>query len=183
MTVTPNDRELNDWLQSSYARAYRTAVMICGNPDDAREAVQDAFLRTWRFRASLPEDSGREPWLYRVIVNACYSKMRQEVPRRDRERARIDDTLVLPAIDLSPETAAEQQELGYLVALAMTALPESLRVPLVLRYWSGLSEREIALAIQRRPGTVKSRLHEGRRRLAADPTLVGYAGELLGAAL
>jgi len=47
-------------------------------------------------------------------------------------------------------------------------------VPVVLRYFSGLAEREIAVAIQRRPGTVKSRLAEARRRLAEDPGLVGW---------
>ena len=50
---------------------------------------------------------------------------------------------------------------------ALAALPEHLRIT-VLRYWTGLSEREIATAIRRRLGTVKSRLHEARRRLAND---------------
>ena len=52
---------------------------------------------------------------------------------------------------------------------ALQRLPVSLRVPVVLRYYADLSERDIALAIGRRPGTVKSRLHEARRRLAEDP--------------
>ena len=58
---------------------------------------------------------------------------------------------------------------------------EILRVPLVLRFYAGLTEREIATAIQRRPGTVKSRLHEGRRRLALDPRLAAWVSELEGA--
>jgi RNA polymerase sigma-70 factor (ECF subfamily) len=51
----------------------------------------------------------------------------------------------------------------------------SLRVPVVLRYYADLSERDIARAIGRRQGTVKSRLHEARRRLAADPSLSALA--------
>ena len=47
----------------------------------------------------------------------------------------------------------------------------------MLRYYSGLSEREVASAISRRPGTVKSRLHEARRRLAANPALAALAME------
>jgi RNA polymerase sigma-70 factor (ECF subfamily) len=47
----------------------------------------------------------------------------------------------------------------------------SLRVPIVLRYYADLSERDIALAIGRRQGTVKSRLHEARRRLSDDPAI------------
>ena len=54
---------------------------------------------------------------------------------------------------------------------ALAELPETLRVPLVLRFYAGLSEKEIAVAIDRRPGTVKSRLYDARQRLAADPRL------------
>jgi len=54
------------------------------------------------------------------------------------------------------------------VADALANLPEQLRIPVVLRYWVGLTEKEIATAISRRPGTVKSRLHEARERLSGD---------------
>ena len=90
---------LGDWVGTRYARAFRTAVLICGNPADAEEAVQDAFLRAWRFRDALPSDDRRDAWLYRVLVNACYSKLRKEVPIRDRERDRIDDESGVIATD------------------------------------------------------------------------------------
>ena len=61
------------------------------------------------------------------------------------------------------------------VLAALQRLPASLRVPIVLRYYADLSERDIALAIGRRPGTVKSRLHEARRRLAGDPDMLTLA--------
>jgi RNA polymerase sigma-70 factor (ECF subfamily) len=182
--------DLGAWLDESYAKAYRTAVLICGDPDDAREAVQDAFLRAWRFRDALPDGDGRDPWLYRVVVNACYSKLRKEVPRRNRERARLDEQLhdsLDGRIDEhrsfragadGPEATAVQSELADAVTAALRALPDGLRVPVVLRYWCGMSEREIAVAIRRRPGTVKSRLHEARRRLMADAALAGHATEM-----
>ena len=44
--------------------------------------MQEAFLRVWRFRDALPEGDGMQPWLYRVLVNTCYSQLRREVPRR-----------------------------------------------------------------------------------------------------
>ncbi len=53
----------------------------------------------------------------------------------------------------------------------LDTLPESLRIPVILRYYAQLTETEIARAIGRRPGTVKSRLHEARRRMADDETL------------
>jgi RNA polymerase sigma-70 factor (ECF subfamily) len=57
------------------------------------------------------------------------------------------------------------------VARALKDLPLHLRVVVVLRYYADLNEREIAIAIGRKPGTVKSRLHEARRRLADHPAL------------
>jgi RNA polymerase sigma-70 factor, ECF subfamily len=173
--VTGDTELVGDWVGTRYAKAYRTAVLICGNPADAEEAVQDAFLRAWRFRDALPEDDRRDAWLYRVLVNACYSKLRKEVPIRDRERERIDDDRAAFATVESPEVGAERSEAAGALQSTLQDLPENLRVVVVLRYFSDLSEREIAIAIRRRPGTVKSRLHEARRRLAADARLAPFA--------
>jgi RNA polymerase sigma-70 factor, ECF subfamily len=180
--VTGPAEELDDWVRGGYARAYRSAVMICGNPADAEEAVQDAFLRVWRFRDSLPADGRRNAWLYRVLVNSCYSKLRQEVPRRDRERARLGGGpdgpgREIPEASETPEHAAVRSVLAQALDSTLRDLPEPLRVVVVLRYYADLSEREIATAIRRRPGTVKSRLHEARRRLAADTRLAGFADD------
>ena len=68
-------------------------------------------------------------------------------------------------------------EVADTVMAALAQLPVSLRVPVVLRYYADLSERDIALAIGRRPGTVKSRLHEARRRLSENQALVAMVDE------
>jgi RNA polymerase sigma-70 factor (ECF subfamily) len=173
-----DDDPLAEWVGARYPRAYRTAVLICGNPADAEEALQDAFLRAWRFRDALPTGSKGDAWLYRVLVNSCYSKLRREVPRRDRERTRLDvDFDVTSAVEAS-DVAAERSVIADALGAALEELPEALRVVVVLRYYADLSERDIATAIRRRPGTVKSRLHAARRRLAADPRLAGYAPNL-----
>src|ERR1700748_2958255 len=88
--MTGESEPLGEWVGVRYPKAYRTAVLVGRNPADAEEAVQDAFLRAWRFREALPKDGRRDAWLYRVLVNACNSKLRKEVPRRERERERID---------------------------------------------------------------------------------------------
>ncbi len=166
--------DLQALLVAGYGRAYRTAYLIMRNPADAEEAVQEAFLRVWRFRDSLPAGDGIQPWLYRVLVNTCYSQLRREVPRRERSAG--DASLATtPDVGPSPEAAATASSTADDVIDALADLPDQLRVPAVLRYWTGLSEKEIAVAIRRRPGTVKSRLHEARRRLAADPRIAALA--------
>lgn len=166
--------DLEALLVEGYGRAYRTAYLIMRNPADAEEAVQEAFLRVWRFRDALPAGAGIQPWLYRVLVNTCYSQLRREVPRRERSagRAALD---TMAATGPSPDAAATSAATADDVIGALADLPDHLRVPAVLRYWTGLSEKEIAVAIRRRPGTVKSRLHEARRRLAADPRIAALA--------
>ncbi len=173
-----SERELlGAWVGAGYDRAYRTAVLICGNRADAEDAVQDAFLRAWRFREALPSDGRRDAWLYRVLVNACYAKLRKEVPIRDRETAGIDSDVGPVATTESPEVRAERSALADALHATLNALPDPLRVVVILRYFADLNEREIAIAIRRRPGTVKSRLHDARRRLAADARLAAFASE------
>jgi RNA polymerase sigma-70 factor (ECF subfamily) len=179
LSVNTHVHDLADWLDQDYATAYRTACLLLRDPADAEEAVQEAFLRAWRFRDALPQGDGRRPWLYRVLVNVCWSQLRKEVPRRSRSAGPEPlDRLVadVPA----PDAAAVASERARAVGEALADLPEHLRAPVVLRFWAGLTEREIAVAIKRRPGTVKSRLHEARRRLAEDPRLGSLAADAAG---
>lgn len=166
--------DLEVWLRDGYPSAYRTACLILRDPDEAEDAVQDAFLRAWRFRAAAPRDAGWQPWLYRVVVNACCSRLRRSVPR-DRARADLDAAGELADLAATPDVVALRSEETSAVVAAIGDLPASLRIPVVLRYYSGLSERDIAVAIGRRPGTVKSRLYDARQRLAADPRLRALA--------
>jgi RNA polymerase sigma-70 factor (ECF subfamily) len=162
--------DLADWLAESYPTAYRTACLILRRPADAEDAVQEAFLRVWRFRDAIPAGTGRRAWLYRVVVNASLSRLRAERPWRDRHVLEDEP----PAAEPDPELEALVAGRSADVLAALAELPEMLRVPVVLRYYAGLDEREIATAIRRRPGTVKSRLFDARRRLAADPRVAGW---------
>lgn len=168
--------ELAEWLVEGYAPAFRTACLILRNRSDAEEAVQDAFLRAWKFRDAIGDGANLKPWLYRVVVNSCMSKLRKEVPHRDR-RAGEEGLETVAAAGELPEEGAARTELARAMVAALGTLPEHLRIPIVLRYYAHLSEKEIAVAIRKRPGTVKSRLHEGRRRLAEHPELQAMAGE------
>lgn len=169
------EQQLEQWLEEGYVASFRTACLILGNRADAEEAVQEAFLRAWRFRDSLASVPNIRPWLYRVVVNSCYSKLRQEIPHRDH---RADEAPLqhMAADAAGPDALAERGEVAETVLAALQRLPLSLRVPVVLRYYADLGERDIAQAIGRRQGTVKSRLHEARRRLADDPSITALAG-------
>jgi RNA polymerase sigma-70 factor (ECF subfamily) len=163
---TAGVQNLETWLRDGYPQSVRTAYLILGNRIDAEDAVQEAFLRAWKFRDSLLMESSFKPWLYRVVVNTCNSKLRQEIPHRDRRRGEEQ----LNTISTS-EDVASRVGLSSDVMRALDDLPDHLRIVVVLRYYADLSEREIASAIDRKIGTVKSRLHEARRRLGEHPAL------------
>ncbi len=171
--------ELSRWLAEGYAPAFRTAMLILHDRADAEEAVQDAFLRAWRFRAAVPDGDGVKPWLYRVVVNASLSKLRADGPRRTRSVVLNDQPAAGPPGGGGPEEWVVDQERHQVVLDAMADLPEHLRVVVALRYYAQLSEKEIAAVIHRRPGTVKSRLHEARLRLGRDPRLAAIAAPVL----
>jgi RNA polymerase sigma-70 factor (ECF subfamily) len=157
---------LAEWLEEGYPQSVRTAYLILGNRLDAEDAVQEAFLRAWKFRDALAQESSFKPWLYRVVVNSCNSKLRQEIPHRDHR----GDAVALDLVE-DVEDAPSHIALSNDIRRALNDLPVHLRVVIVLRYFADLSEREIAIAISRKPGTVKSRLNEARRRLALHPAL------------
>jgi RNA polymerase sigma factor (sigma-70 family) len=157
---------LAEWLEEGYPQSVRTAYLILGNRLDAEDAVQEAFLRAWKFRDALAQESSFKPWLYRVVVNSCNSKLRQEIPHRDRRGEAGGLDLVE-----DDEDALSHVALAHDIRRALGDLPVHLRIVVVLRYFADLSEREIAVAIARKPGTVKSRLNEARRRLALHPAL------------
>jgi RNA polymerase sigma-70 factor, ECF subfamily len=158
--------DLEAWLEEGYPRSFRTACLILGNRFDAEEAVQEAYLRAWRFRSSLSGESDIKPWLYRIVVNSCNSKLRREIPHRDR-RSGDEGLAGTSTVGDTPARVALSQD----IVRALQDLPLHLRVVVILRYYADLSEREIATAIGRRQGTVKSRLHEARRLLAEHPAL------------
>ena len=158
--------DLQSWLAECYPQSVRTAYLILGNRLDAEDAVQESFLRAWKFRDSLSKESSFKPWLYRVVVNTCNSKLRHDIPRRE---GRVNDVNLvdIASFDDLPGRIALSND----VMSALRDLPVHLRVVVVLRYYADLSEREIAIAIARKQGTVKSRLNEARTRLALHPAL------------
>lgn len=173
MRSVAGTEELERWMSAWYAQAFRTAYLILNNRSDAEEAVQEAYLRLWRFRHSMPSGEAARPWLFRVVTNSCYSLARREQRARTRAERAADASLAFGHVE-GVEEVTIADERSAVVRAALVRLPEDLRIPVVLRYYAGLTEKEIALAIHRRPGTVKSRLHEARQRLNADATLGAF---------
>ena len=139
-----------DWealVTENETRLYRAALAILGHPQEAEDAVQDAFIR---YLEKAPDDlANPSAWLTRVLVNGCKSRLRLGW----RRVGPLPDTLPTPG----PEEREELEELF--------ALPPEDRAVIHLHYYEGYSTDEIARMLGCRPGTVRSRLSRARDRL------------------
>ena len=152
-------------------RAYRLACRITGNGSDAEEVVQDAFWTVVRKIDTFRGESAFGSWLYRIVANAAYQRLR----RRPSSRREISWDEVLPAFDesgrhLAPgvdwsarvEDPARQVELRTALSAAIDELPAAFRAVLVLRDVEGRSNGEIAGVLGLNIAVVKTRVHRAR---------------------
>lgn len=147
------------------ASIYRTAYGLTGDRQAAEEILQDTFARAYQRRHSLHSDVSPLPWLHRVSLNLCYSRL----SRRRLATNPIDDVTESSRADDGPLPAdrAEQAELRRIVRDGIAALPEKHRSVVVLYYLQRLSLQETSEVLGIQLGTVKSRLHYALRGLRA----------------
>jgi RNA polymerase sigma-70 factor, ECF subfamily len=142
---------------------YRTAYGLTGDSQAAEEVLQDTFARAWQRRSTLMTDVSPLPWLHRVALNLCYSRL----GRRRLRAEPIEETTHGHVRDAAVEPAerAEQRELRGIVRDGIAALPPKHRAVVALYYLQGLSLQETAEVLDVALGTVKSRLHYALRGL------------------
>jgi len=148
------------WEKPIYALAYRTI----GREDDARDVVQETFLRAFRGLSGFKGQAKFSSWLYRITLNLCRDWMRRQ--RRAPVVVTPDgvDLVELAGESEEVETAdaaVERKDLSRAIARAMTALPEEQRAAIVLKEYHGLTFQEIADLLGCPLSTVKTRLYQG----------------------
>jgi RNA polymerase sigma-70 factor (ECF subfamily) len=150
---------------------YNVAYRLTGNDDEAQDLVQEALLRVRRGLEHY-EPGSLQGWLARIVTNVFLDEVRRK--RRRPVDALPDD----PGQVLPPAPAADEVPTGLSdeVERALAALPEEFRVPVVLCDVSDLSYEQIASATGVPIGTVRSRIHRGRRMLRASLTADGVTG-------
>jgi RNA polymerase sigma-70 factor (ECF subfamily) len=159
---------------SRLVKAYQTPVYnlcyrVLGNPHDAEEAAQEAFLRAYTRLVSYDPARSFKTWLLSIAHHYCIDRLR----RRRLNFLSLDDE---PALDTAmwrstaptPEEVVMCRERDGDVQALLNALPLKDRSALVMRYWYDLSYEEIAAATDTTVSAVKSRLHRARETLAVE---------------
>ena len=144
---------------------YSVAYRLTGNVDDARDLVQEALLRVRRGLATY-EPGSLEGWLARIVTNVFLDDMRRK-KRRPVQALPDEPDLVVPAA-VAADVASDAAGLSTEIQAAIAALPEEFRVPVVLCDVADQSYEDIARIVGVPIGTVRSRLHRGRKLLRGE---------------
>lgn len=167
------DAAYDELVALAGGRMLATARRLMGTEEDARDAVQDAFLSAFKSLARFDRRSQLTTWLHRITVNACLMKLRT---KRRRPEARIEDLLPrfqadghqeVPSRKWKPEPRGgiEAEETRALVRRKIEELPEDYREVLILRDIEELSTEEAAEHLGLSVNAVKTRLHRARQAL------------------
>jgi RNA polymerase sigma-70 factor (ECF subfamily) len=155
------DREaFTELTRLSIDRLYAVARLILRDSERAQDATQEALVAAWRDLAGLRDPDRFEPWLRRLLVNACYNEA-----RAGRRRIKYE-TSVRPIDTLTRDPAVASADRDELERGLDRLRPEQ-RAPIVLHYYLGLSIEETALALGVPVGTAKSRLYRTIEQLRA----------------
>jgi RNA polymerase sigma-70 factor (ECF subfamily) len=164
----------DDLVRATYADAYTLAYRLVGNEEDARDVVQDAYLRAYKALKKFREDAAFSTWLYRIVANCASTAL----GKRSRNRHDVLDEEVLiedTRVEINPvahnEALAERDRLTE----ALEDLPDALRSVVVLRDVYDLPHEAIAAELGISEANAKVRLHRARRKLRE--TLYPMRGE------
>lgn len=165
---------LEEVLRAARPRLTAVALKIVRNPDDAQDVVQDAMLKVWRYVGRFEGRAALSTWLHRIVVNTAVDHLRSRragpvtlhngPEATDEEERRVPEAVSAE----TPEELLARAEVGAVVRRGIARLSLVHREVLALRELEGESYQAIAQLARCPVGTVMSRLHHARQRLAED---------------
>ncbi len=145
--------------------AYRMALGLVGNKDDAYDISQEAFMRVYRSAKTYDEAQPFLPWFYTIIANLCRTWLQRRAKRESR-MVGIDDASFLLITEGTPESRLIAKETIARLREALMQLPFADREIITLQHFRGMTYDEIAVLLNIPRGTVMSRLYYARKKLA-----------------
>lgn len=144
-------------------RAYWAAANLVGDPEEAKDIAQDAFLRAYRALARFDFRMSFYTWLYRIVVNLSIDHLRKRSRLRPVALDELDAGLADDVEQTRPDGGMERREAMTQVRAVLDRLPEKYRTVMILRELNGMSCKEIAAIVRSTHSTVRWRLHMARK--------------------
>src|SRR5688500_3754957 len=143
-------------------KLYRFALRLLGNEEDAKDIIQDAFVKVWNNKDKMGELQNLEAWCMRITRNLALDKLKSRKYRVTDDLERAGE---VPATHHSPHQSTEKSDLMRRVHGAIHKLPEKYRTILQLRDIDGLSYQEIGEVLEIELSEVKVNLHRARKQV------------------
>jgi RNA polymerase sigma-70 factor (ECF subfamily) len=156
-------------LRGSYRQAYNLAYRLTGNGAEAEDLVQETFLRAFRFFHRYNEDLPFANWLYRIMCNAHIDSVRRrkriKTMSLEQPVGNGSSTWEIPDPDASPDRDLLDSTMDEHVQSSLLEMNAEFRTAVLLADVEGLAYEEVAAIMGTSVGTVRSRIHRGRKQL------------------
>ncbi|HEX9970066.1 MAG TPA: sigma-70 family RNA polymerase sigma factor [Acidimicrobiales bacterium] len=160
------DREAFDELvKATYQGAYTLAYRLTGNEEDAKDVVQDAYLRAYKSIRRFRGDAAFSTWLYRITANCASTHLGKRTKARHEELDEETSAVVDERPEIDPVQRSDAEYERRRLTEALEQLPPEMRAVVVLRDVYDLPHEAIAAELGISEGAAKVRLHRARRKL------------------
>jgi RNA polymerase sigma-70 factor (ECF subfamily) len=160
--VAGDQHAFGELVQRHRDRMWAVAMRTLGDPEEAADALQDAFLSAYRAAGRFRGDAAVTTWLHRIVVNACLDRLRR---RTLRPVVSMGDDATFDAIAPKGSDPTSSHETTLDVTAALQQIPYEQRAALILVDMMGYSVEDAAAVLEVPTGTIKSRCARGRARL------------------
>jgi RNA polymerase sigma-70 factor, ECF subfamily len=175
-------------MRKTHRQAFSLAYRLTGNSAEAEDLVQESFVRAFRFFGKYDPAMPFSSWLYRIMTNAHIDSVRRKgkLKTMSLEQGGVDGntTWDLPDLDSSPDRMMLHEALDEPVQKALSSMTPEFRMAVLLADVEGMAYEEIAEVMRTSVGTVRSRIHRGRKQIRkhlmkhAPQTYRSYSDEL-----
>ena len=173
-------REFDGLVQRCHRQAFNIAFRLTGNHADADDLTQESFLRAYRFFDRYNREMPFENWLYRIMSRVFIDELRKRPKIQTQSLSQplflgdgsdADVLLEIPDSAFDPEQIMLSESLEESLQEALNTLPNEFRIAVILADIEGMCYEDIAETMNCSLGTVRSRLHRGRKQMRHRLTL------------
>jgi RNA polymerase sigma-70 factor (ECF subfamily) len=144
--------------------AYTVAFRVLTNDDDAKDVVQECFIRIWKNLGGYNAKVKFTTWMYKIVINLCYDKLRRRKSEYERNEV-LDEQFI--GSDDNPEQLLSNKEQAEIIKHISDGLPEKQRMVFVLRDLEELTTDEVSQIMEMSVESVKANLSIARKTIRA----------------